>query len=368
MIQFQYDEKTYIKMSMRIAWWIYAIILGVALALFAWIGSMYVSNYVSGENDLVYTLIALVIYLGVLVAVVAVFFVSIRKQLAKSFAMYSANGVVVQAAEITDDELIIHNLSRNSVGKTNRRDITSVKKYKNFFVVITNTKVKWAVPLNEQTQLIYDVLTGASDVAALPTTSNDTHNATASAKEETVEQPNLLQTNALSFEYELTEQQAITMLTKVISVRFRALLVAAIFFAVGTVLFLAITIGNYLLGQGGTVTIWIFTVIFALFTTFGFVIYASKGKSGKTSGSNYFEQQSKDGQCSIRIELYDQGIVVVNESRDTRNYFRFADMERVRLYTDFFFVDFKSKEILPVPLTERTRALYDILNNGINRK
>lgn len=366
MIEFSYDEKTYVKMSMRIGWWIYAIILGIALALFAWIGSMYVKNYLNGESGLAYTLIALIIYLGVVAAVIAVFFVSIRKQLGKSFAMYSANGVSVQAAEVTDDELIIHNLSRNSVGKTRRQDITSVKNYKSFFVVTTNTKTKWAVPFNEQTRLLYNVLTGAASVESLPPVSTSVQSGVASVEEKTTaNESNVLHTDALSFEYELTEQQAITMLTKVVSVRFRALLGFAILFAVGAVIFLTVTVGNCMSGKGLSTSNVIFTVMFAAIATFGFVVYASKGKSGKTSGSNYFEQQSKDGQCHVRIELYDQGIVVVNLSRATRSYFRLADMEKVSLYADFFFVDFKSKEVLPVPLTERTRALYDILKNAV---
>ena len=366
MIEFQYDEKTYVKMSMRISWWIYAIILGVALALFAWISSMYISDYVNGETDLAYMLIVLGVYLCVMAVIVAVFFLSIRKQLSKSFAMYSTNGVAVQRAEVTDEELIIYNVSRQNVTKTNRRDIASVKKYKNFFVVVTNTKVKWAVPFNGQTQLLYDVLKGVASITALPT--NENNSSDLPTEEKPLEQPTVSsQSNALSFEYELTEQQAVSMLTKVISVRFRVILAVAIVFAVATVLFLVATAGNYLAGQD-VATSLIFTLLFALITVFAFAVYSSKNKSGKTSGSNYYHQQSKDGQCHIVVELYDQGIVVVNSLRESRIYFRFVDMERLRLYADFFLLEFKSKEVLPVPLTDNTRSLYEILSNGLNRK
>lgn len=368
MIEFQYDEKTYVKMSMRISWWLYAIIIGVVLALFAWVCSMYISDYANGEVALTYMLITLGVYLCVMAALIAVFFVVLRRQLAKSFAMYSANGVAIQRAEVTDEELIVYNVSRQNVTKTRRRDIVSVKKYKKFFVVATNMKAKWAVPFNEQTQLLYNVLTGVSSVEVLPTKNQDTESASVGEKvaEQSVDIPS--QPDALHFEFELTEQQAISMLTKFISVRFRVLLVVGIFFALATVLFLLATVGSFLTVEEESITIPIFAVLFAILTVLDFVIYGSKNKSGKTNGSKYFEQQSKDGQCQMRIELYDQGIVVVNLQRETRVYFRFSDMEKVRLFADFYLVEFKSKEVLPIPLTDNTRALYDILNRGVRRK
>ncbi|MCH5157238.1 MAG: hypothetical protein J1G02_05120 [Clostridiales bacterium] len=366
MIEFKYDEKTYVKMSMRISWWLYAIIMGIVLAIFVWIASMYVSDYINGETDLAYMLIVLGIYLCVVAALVTVLFVSIRKQLSKSFAMYSANGVLVQRAEITQEQLTIYNVSRQSVTKINRRDIKSVKNYKKFFVISTITNNKWAVPFDEHTQILYDVLTGVVPVEQLPEISNDSQENSPSEKD-ALQQTSTSQTDALSFEYNLTEQQAISMLTKVISVRYRIILAVAIVFAAATLLFLMAFVGNYIAGRD-SVTSLIFTLLFAIITVFAFAVYANKNKSGKTLGGSYFRQQSKDGQCHIRVELYDQGIVVVNKLLESRVYFRFSDMDRVRLFTDFYIVEFKSKEVLPVPLTDNTRALYDILNNGVKRK
>ena len=368
MIEFQYDEKAYRKMSLRLVWWVYAIIFGVLLLAYAWIMGSIISNLVKQKTDLVIIVVGvlfLVILLGVLVVTMVL---GVRKQLSKSFAMYSDNGVVIQQAEVTDEELIIRNVSRQNVTRTNRRDIASVKKYKSFFVVTTNTKVKWAVPFDERTQLLYDVLTEKASVADLPTKQESVEGKSVVSEEKPSEQPAIpYQPDALSFEYELSEQQAISMLTKVISVRFRMLLASAIILAGFTAVFLFMTVTGYLKSQQFSTVNMIFTVLFAVLTVFSIAIYCNKNKTGKTSGSNYFQQQSKDGQCVERVELYNQGIVVINKLRDTRAYFRLADMESVRLFNDFFFVEFKSKEVLPVPLTDNTRKLYDILSNAVKR-
>ena len=367
MIEFKYDEKTYRKMSLRLVWWFYAIIFGVLLAAYAWIMGSVISNMVTQKTDLVILVMGIVFLVILLAAMVVTMVVGVRRQLSKSFTMYSDNGVVIQQAEVTDEELIIRNVSRQNVTRTNRRDIASVKKYKGFFVVTTNAKVKWAVPLDENTQLLYDVLTGKASVADLPTQSKSEESHL--AEEKTTQQPDIpLQSNALNFEYELSEQQAVSMLTKVISVRFRMLLASTIILAGFTAFFLFMTVTDYLKSQQITAANLIFAVLFAVLTALSFVVYVNKNKSGKISGNNYFQQQSKDGQCMQRVELYDQGIVVVNILRDTRVYFRLADMEKVSLFADFFFVDFKSKEVLPVPLTDSTKKLYDILNAAVNRK
>lgn len=369
MIEFKYDEKMYRKMSLRIMWWFYALIVGIVVAVFAWISSIYISDYVNGETELAYTLIVLGIFLTVLIVLVAVMFVSSRKQLAKNFAMYSANGVVIQVAEVTDEELIVTNVSRHNVTRMLRRDIASVKKYKDFFVVVTNTKVKLAVPLDSQTQLLYDVLTGAATVEQLPTKPSDTTTPSDATVESEPQQPTApQQTDALSFEYELTEPQAINMLTKIISVRYRVVFAAIIIFSLFTAGLLGATVVNYVTDNRLVVSYLVLGVICAIATTLFSVAYANKNKSGRVSGGNYFRQQCKDGQCVLSIELYDQGIVAVNKLRDTRVYFRIADMEKVRLFTDFFYVELKSKEVLPVPLTEQTKRLYDILNNALSHK
>ena len=371
MIEFQYDEKTYVKMSIRIGWWAYAIILGIVLVGFACFDVKIIADYLNGERNLTNTMISIGLCLVFFAIFVGVFFVSIRKQLSKNFAMYSSNGVVIQRAEITDEELIINNVSRQSVTKTNRRDIVSVKKYKSFFVVTTNTKTKWAVPFNNKTQLLYDVLTRKASISDLPTQSkkHETENEIVSVEDKHFEQQDILsQANALSFEYELSEQQAINMLTKVISVRYRAVLGSLIVCSIFAVIFVVAMIVDYLTSNALTSSLVIFTVVFAVLTVLLSIIYANKNKGGRVSGSNYFHQQAKDGVCLQRIELYDQGIVVINKLRDTKVYFRLSDMEKVSLFNDFFFVEFKSKEVLPVPLTDDTRRLYDILNNGIKRK
>lgn len=307
MIEFQYDEKTYRKMSLRIVWWVYAIIYGVILAAFTWVMVSFISDLVKNETDLIIVIMGIVFFAIILAAIVVTMVVAVRKQLSKSFAMYSANGVVIQRAEVTDEELIIYNVSRQNITRTNRRDIASVKKYKSFFVVTTNTKVKWAVPFTEQTQLLYDVLTGRASISDLPAQSEKSLSETALAEEKPFEQPPY-QDNALSFEYELSEQQAVSMLTKVVSVQFRILLASTVVLALFTAFFVYSTVTGYLDSQEISTANVIFTVLFAFFTVLTLVLYFNKNKSGRVNGSNYFNQQAKDGQCQQRVELYDQGM------------------------------------------------------------
>ena len=367
MIEFQYDEKTYRRMSVRISWWVYAVLLGFVVAVFAWISSIYIEDCVNGETTLTYTLIVLLVFLAVLVAIFAVFIVTMRKQMSKSFAMYSANGVVRQTAEITDEEIVVTNLSRQNVTRILRRDIASVKKYKIFFVIVTNTKVKLAVPFNVQTQLLYDVLTGAATLDQLPTKPT-AEQELLNAEQSTQQPAPPVQTDALSFEYEITEPQSVSMLTKIISIRYRVFIVAFILFSIIMAGLIIALVVNYIWYNQVVTSYAIFVAICVMLLILLSVVYGSKNKSGRTSGSNYFHQQAKDGKCILRAELYDQGIVAVNVLRDTRTAFRFADMERVRLFADFFCVEFKSKEFLPIPLTEDTRKLYEILNNGVSHK
>ena len=367
MIEFKYDEKTYIKMSLRIGWWVYAVIFGIVGILFVYFGTTIISDYFQGKREFFDTMVSIGLCLVLGAVLVAVFFVSIRKQLAKSFAIYSADGVVCQKAEVTDEELIIYNVSRQSITRMNRRDITAVKSYKKFFVVVTNTKVKWAVPFDEQTQLLYDVLTGRANISVLPAKSEEIEGETDFVEEKSAEQPEMnMQSDALSFEYELTEQQAISMLTKVLTVRFRMFLVAIVIFSILTVGYIVALLVNYFAFNKISLSQVIFACLFAILTALGAVTYGKKNKSGRVNGSNYFQQQAKDGQCIQIIQLYDQGIVVVNKLRDTHVYFRITDMEKISLFTDFFIVELKSKEILPIPLTESTQTLYDILKNGIS--
>lgn len=365
MIEFQYDEKTYRKMSVRIGWWIYAVMFGIIFAILAGICGKIIADNVREGKDWIYSLISAGLFLVILAVLVAALIVGMRKQLAKSFAMYSANGVLLQRAEIVGDEIIVTNVSRQNVTRINTRDIASVKKYKDFFVVNTNTKSKWAVPFDEQTRKLYDALTGKTDISQLAKETKNTADGSL-ADEKVVQQPAIpFDPNALSFEYELSEQQAVNMLTKVISVRFRSVLASLILFAVVTAVYLALMLISYLTGDEILTRHIIMSVVCACGTVFFAVAYANKNKSGRVSGENYFKQQSKDGQCKLRVELYDQGIVTFNVLRDTRTLFRLADMEAVKLFNDFFYVEFTSKEVLPIPLTDDTRRLYDILNNAI---
>ena len=366
MVEFQYDEKTYRRMSVRIGLAAYAVIFGALIVACGAIMAVVISNWLKEDVGSLTYVIGALFFALVLGALLAVMVISIRKQLSNSFAMYSANGVLLQRAEISDEELVITNVSRQNVTKINRRDIMSVKKYKDFFVVITNTKVKWAAPLNEQTQLLYDVLTGKSSVADLPAKTNVTEEGV--AVEKIAEQPTVSeQSDALSFEYELSEPQAIDMLTKVITSRLRMALIGIIISSLFTLGFLTAVLVAYFTENAIFTTGVIFVVVFALITALFAFTYGARNKSGRVSGANYFKQQSKDGRCILRIELYNQGIISVNVLRDTRAYFRITDMERVSLFNDFFFVEFKSKELLPVPLTEGTRRLYEILNEGVKQ-
>lgn len=363
MIEFQYDEKTYRKMSARVGALMYAVLfvtLGVAFGI---VMAVVISNWVKEKTDLVIILMGVVFFLLILGAMIATMIVAIRKQLSKSFSMYSANGIVLQRAEVTQDEIIITNVSRQNVTRINRRDIASIKNYKSFFVVVTNTKVKWAVPFTNQTQLLYDVLTGKANIQDLPAKADSTQESV--TVQQSVVQPDIpIKSDALGFEYELSEQQSINMLTKVIAARLRVALVGIVMSSLITLGILAVVLVDYFAGNevptSRVIFVAVFTVIDALFA----VAYGSKNKNGRTSGSNYFHQQSCDGKCVLRLELYDRGIVAVNVLRDTRTYFRLSDIQRVRLFNDFFFVEFASKEVLPVPLTDDTKKLYEILNNA----
>ena len=365
MIEYKYDEKTYVKMCMRIGIWVYVAILSVPVAIFAGVCASIIASDVKEGEDWVFTLLAVGLLAVLFAILVAAMFVGIRKQLSKSFAMYSANGITHERVEITDEELIITNVSRQSVVKLKRSNIASVKLYKNFFTVVNKMKANWVVPLNGQTQLLYDVLTGRANPSNVPTDVKAEEGVTV---EEHHADSVPHDPNALSFEYELTEQQAIAMLTKIISVRFRIVLAAIVVTSFLALVLTAITVGNYL--TGNEIDTWdiVLAVAGAIGAALFTVAYCGKNKKGRTLGSNYFQNSAKDGSFVQRIELYDQGIVVANRLRETRLYFRLTDMDRVCLFKDFFFVEFKSKELLPIPLTEQTRKLYDILNNAIKRK
>lgn len=366
MIQFSYDEKTYRRMSARVGLLGYAIIFGTLIVAYGVLMGIIISNWVKEGSDLITMLIGIILSLGVLAALIVVMIIAIRKQFSKSFTMYSANGVVLQGVEITDEELVVNNLSRQNVTRINRRDIASVKKYKTFFVVVTNAKVKWAVPFDGQTQLLYDVLTGKASVTDLPAKANEPHDENVAETQRVAEQVVApAPSDALSFEYQLTEQQAINMLTKVITSRLRVVLIGMIITSLLTLVVTATVLVEYFTVNAVSTSRVIFIAVFALLTAFCAITYGNKNKSGRISGGNYFNQQSKDGKCVLRIELYNQGIVSVNVLRDTRVYFRISDMLRIKMFNDFFLVEFKSQEVLPIPLNEDTRKLYDILNNGV---
>lgn len=370
MIEFQYDEKTYRKISARVGAPVYATIFVTLAVAFGAVMAVVVSNWVEDEAGLVTILAGTIFFLLILGTFVAVMLVAIRKQLSKSFAMYSTNGMLIQRAEVTQEEIVITNVSRQNVTRINRRDIASVKNYKNFFVVVTNTKVKWAVPFNEQTRLLYDVLTGKASIQDLPAKPNSEEEVVTveQSKVQSDVQPDIpSNSNTLSFEYELSEQQAINMVTKVLATRLRVAIGGIVFcslFALGIIVAIFV---DYFAGNEVPTSRVIFVLVFAVLDALFVIAYCSKNKSGRTSGSNYFSQQSKEGRCVLRLELYDQGIVSVNVLRDTRAYFRLSDMQRVRLFKDFFLVEFASKEILPVPLTDETKKLYDILNDAIRQ-
>ena len=358
MIEYQYDEKTFRKMAVRISIVAYLILSVILVAILSLGIAFVVDNYLSGERDLKSTLISAGMIAIVLVVMIVVFVVSMRKQLSKSFAMYSVDGFVRERVELTDEEIIVTNVPRQSVSKLKRSDVIAVKKYKDFFCVITREKRKWVIPFNEQTTLLFDALTGKSSAVAL---SSETK-----VESTDVEQPvQTISTDALSFEYEITEQNAISMLTKVITLRFRIVLAAAILCSVVALGFFSVVIVNYWIGSDSENAYIYIAFVLLLFAIFFWIMYGSRGKSGKTSGLNYFNSGEKDGVFLQRVELYEQGIVVVNVLRDTRVRFRFSDMDSVRLCDSFFYVEFKTKELLPVPLTDNTRGLLDILKKGV---
>ena len=365
MIEYKYDEKIYRRMAMRINLWIYVLAFGIVSAAFVVYCASFISESVQKHKEATFVVMSILLLLLLFGLFIGIMAFAMRKQMSKAFQMYSVDGVIHEKVEFANDELIITNVPRQNVVKLRLSSITAVKLYKSFFAVVNINKAKWVVPLNEQTQLLYDALTGKADIAQLATEVK-TEGEGISVDETVAEHSEMqIQSNALGFEYELTEPQAISMLTKIISVRFRIVLAAIIFASIVAAGILAFVVADLVAGNTLSTGEWVTAIVLAVGIALLSVAYSRKNKQGRVSGGNYFTSGAKDGEFHQRIELYDQGIIVINTLRDTRVCFRFADMDRVCLFKDFFYVQFKSTEILPIPLTDSTKRLYDILKSGV---
>ena len=366
MIEYQYNEKTFKKMAVRASLPMLLVMYGVMLGIFAWLLGASIDMYLEGDS-LTNAAILLIVSVVILVTVVTSIVIFVR-QLSKSFAMYADNGVVHEAVKIIGDELVVTNYSCNSVARRPKSDILAVKKYKDFFAVTVKPRVKWLVPFNEQTNLLYNVLTGATSWDSLLGVKNGEATDTVNKEIATVE--NTQETSSkLTFDYELTEEMSISMLKKVIYKKLRILLICGIIFSaislLGLVTFFAMVLSGIEV-DSSVATVFVEGIIFsAVF----YVLYGVGGAvTGKKRGQAYFQNISVNGMAQQSIEVYDKGIYVVNKLRDTRVQLRFAVMQRVVVCKDFFYLELNSKEVLPIPLTDSAAKLCEILKQNVAQR
>ena len=365
MIEYQYDEKKFKKMAVRASLPLLLAMYGVMLAIFAFVFGVAIDKYLKG-NSLTSVAILLILSVVILVTVVASIVIFVR-QLSKNFAMYCDNGVVHEAVEVIGDEIVVTNFSCNSVARRPKSEIVAVKKYKDFFAVTVKPRVKWVVPFNEQTKLLYNVLTGAAGWDSLPGAKSS---ADIAANKETAPVESTQDSEGiLTFDYQLTEETSVSMLKKVLYKKLRVLLICGIIFSAISLLGL---ITFFAMVFTGTEVSASFATIFIeglVFSAVFYILYGVGGVvTGKKRGLAYFENISVNGVAQQSIELYDKGIYVVNKARDTRVQLRFSVMQKLVVCKDFFYLDLTSKEVLPIPLTDSTRKLCDLLKQHVAQR
>lgn len=343
--EYSYDAERYRKMYFRSSWG--AVILShiVFVAILLSIG---VTVTIILDQNIYVRVVFAVVYGAVVLATVFLRVNALRKQLQKTFEMYCEDGKVTERMEIAGNALFVQNLCNQNSSLFERRNIVKVKRYSDFFVVTTASANRYFVPFNGETERLYLALTDS----ALFERAGCAYSRPNVPCERTE--------GVQSFDYTLTRKQATDMMAKISLLCVRGMLITSPFYlAVGVLFFVFAVTGDEPLSffaLGGLMCF--LTALFVLYS-----VYVCE--KSKKNGKGYFDENSLDGAMQIRIELTQRGIVAVNVLHNTRTEFRLRDMVRVKRVKGYFFLQFASAQILPVPYTSETAKLFEILQNAL---
>lgn len=341
--EYSYDREQFCRMSRKISLKKNILVSLIVAVLF---GTIF-GTVILLVDEIVVRITLAVMY----VVFITMFIVGLRRGARnireKNFAMYGKDGVISERIEIEGNTLSVANLGTDSHSRVDRSGIRKVRMYDGFFTVALSTGTVKPVPLTPQTRPLYDALT---DDALFD-------RAAAAHPEKLPDRPVERPTNVLCFDYELTREQTVRIMRSY-GVSRMGIVCVSLLIVMGAIVFISgffkteksyfianLSLGCVLMAVGILLSVLIFVGI----------------RNVSSNGAAYFEMNSRDGKVLQRIELSQQGIVVVNVLKDYRTNFRLADMARIRRGKGYFVVEFATNEVLPIPINAETSRLCDTL-------
>lgn len=343
---FSCDMKQYVAMGKRAS----ALALFVSCCFFSYILVAFAVIAVLFSTGVIGKIVVGSIFLALVAFVFVLSFLRLPKQMKKNFLMQSTDGVLHQTVEIVGNSLVVTNVGNGNVSEYGRSDVKKCVLRKDFFTVYFSNGSSLFVPVCEGTSALYGALTDSAqfDSAAL-----------ANPQPQHEEQPR--PTDVLSYEYTLTQESAVKMITKINAARTKILWLCVVLFTVVAAWFIFYAFTR----EGETVRCSVSAVMFFSLAILFVYMYATAAVNSKRNGEKCFEMNNVGGEMRYRVELSQQGIVVVNVLKTTRNSFRLADMTRVAKYRDFFSVEFVTNQVLPIPFNTETAKLCDVLTAAL---